>query len=114
MKAKVEKDVDFVTYVVMRPGRRGHFCLNQFARSERLEASQFTAVSALEHATVGKKVDLGWVLADGGPPGGCGKSGLRREREEDTRRSPAVLLSRKGSRSGVPTVSTVHHDALLI
>jgi uncharacterized protein len=54
MKAKVVEDSDVVTYVVVcDPGDEAVSALTQFARSERLEAAQITAVGAFEHATVG-------------------------------------------------------------
>ena len=54
MKAKVVEDADVVTYVVVcDPGDEAVSALTQFARSERLEAAQITAVGAFEHATVG-------------------------------------------------------------
>jgi len=54
MKAEVVEDADFVTYVVVcDPGDEAVSTLTQFARSERLEAAQITAVGAFEHATVG-------------------------------------------------------------
>lgn len=54
MKAKVVEDADVVTYVVVcDPGDEAVAVLTQFARSERLEAAQITAVGAFEHATVG-------------------------------------------------------------
>ena len=54
MKAKVVEDADVVTYVVVGdPGDEAVSALNQFARSEQLEAAQITAVGAFEHATVG-------------------------------------------------------------
>ena len=54
MKAKVVEDADVVTYVVVcDPGDEAVSTLTQFARSERLEAAQITAVGAFEHATVG-------------------------------------------------------------
>ena len=53
MKAKVVEDADVVTYVVVcDPGDEAVSALTQFARSERLEAAQITAVGAFEHATV--------------------------------------------------------------
>ncbi|MGO8728507.1 MAG: PPC domain-containing DNA-binding protein [Streptosporangiaceae bacterium] len=52
MKAKIVEDADVVTYVVVcEPGDVA--ALAQFARAERLEASQVTAVGGFEHATVG-------------------------------------------------------------
>jgi uncharacterized protein len=54
MKSKVVEDADVVTYVVVcDPGDEAVSALTQFARSERLEAAQITAVGAFEHATVG-------------------------------------------------------------
>jgi uncharacterized protein len=54
MKSKVVEDADVVTYVVVcDPGDEAVATLNQFARSEDLEAAQITAVGAFEHATVG-------------------------------------------------------------
>lgn len=54
MKAKIVEDADVVTYVVVcDPGDEAVSALTQFARSERLEAAQITAVGAFEHATVG-------------------------------------------------------------
>jgi uncharacterized protein len=54
MKAKVVQDADVVTYVVVcDPGDEAVEVLAQFARGERLEASQVTAVGAFERATVG-------------------------------------------------------------
>jgi uncharacterized protein len=54
MKAKVVEDADVVTYVVVcDPGDEAVATLTQFARSERLEAAQISAVGAFEHATVG-------------------------------------------------------------
>ena len=54
MKAKVIEDADVVTYVVVcDPGDEAVSALTQFARSERLEAAQITAVGAFEHAIVG-------------------------------------------------------------
>jgi predicted DNA-binding protein with PD1-like motif len=54
MKAMVVEDADVVTYVVVcDPGDEAVSTLTQFARSERLEAAQITAVGAFEHATVG-------------------------------------------------------------
>jgi uncharacterized protein len=54
MKYKVVEDGDVVTYVVVcDPGDEAVAALNQFARAERLEAAQVTAVGAFEHATVG-------------------------------------------------------------
>lgn len=54
MKAKIVEDADVVTYVVVcDPGDEAVAALTEFARAERLEASQVTAVGAFEHATVG-------------------------------------------------------------
>ena len=54
MKAKIVEDADVVTYVVVcDPGDEAVSALSGFARSERLEAAQITAVGAFEHATVG-------------------------------------------------------------
>jgi len=54
MKAKVIEDADVVTYVVVcDTGDEAVSALTQFARAERLEAAQITAVGAFEHATVG-------------------------------------------------------------
>lgn len=54
MKSKVVEDADVVTYVVVcDPGDEAVAALNQFVRSERLEAAQLTAVGAFESATVG-------------------------------------------------------------
>ena len=54
MKAKVIEDADVVTYVVVcDPGDEAVSALTQFARAERLEAAQITAVGAFEHAIVG-------------------------------------------------------------
>jgi uncharacterized protein len=54
MKSKVVEDADTVTYVVVcDPGDEAVSALKQFARAERLEAAQLTAVGAFEHATVG-------------------------------------------------------------
>jgi uncharacterized protein len=54
MKSKVVEDADVVTYVVVcDPGDEAVAVLTQFARSERLEAAQVTAVGAFERATVG-------------------------------------------------------------
>jgi uncharacterized protein len=54
MKAKVVEDADVVTYVVVcDPGDEAVATLTEFARSERLEAAQITAVGAFEHAIVG-------------------------------------------------------------
>jgi uncharacterized protein len=54
MKYKVVEDSDVVTYVVVcDPGDEAVGALNQFARAERLEAAQITAVGALKRAIVG-------------------------------------------------------------
>jgi predicted DNA-binding protein with PD1-like motif len=54
MKYRVIEDADVVTYVVVcDPGDEAVSALTQFARAERLEAAQITAVGAFEHATVG-------------------------------------------------------------
>ena len=54
MKSKVVEDADVVTYVVVcDPGDEAVAALSQFARAERLEAAQITAVGAFERATVG-------------------------------------------------------------
>jgi uncharacterized protein len=54
MKYKIVDDADFVTYVVVcDPGDEAVSALSDFARSEKLEAAQVTAVGALEHAVVG-------------------------------------------------------------
>ena len=54
MRSKVIGDADVVTYVVVRdPGDEAVAALEQFARAERLEASQVTAIGGFEHATVG-------------------------------------------------------------
>jgi hypothetical protein len=54
MKSKVVEDADVVTYVlVCDPGDEAVFELTRFARAERLEAAQITAVGAFEHAVVG-------------------------------------------------------------
>jgi hypothetical protein len=54
MKSKVVEDADFVTYVVVcDPGEEVVTALEEFARAERLEASQITAVGGFERATVG-------------------------------------------------------------
>jgi uncharacterized protein len=54
MKSKVVEDADVVTYVVVcDPGDEAVSALAQFARSERLEAAQITAIGAFERATVG-------------------------------------------------------------
>jgi len=54
VKAKVVEDADIVTYVVVcDPGDEAVSVLTQFARSERLEAAQITAIGAFESATIG-------------------------------------------------------------
>ncbi|HEY2130160.1 MAG TPA: PPC domain-containing DNA-binding protein [Streptosporangiaceae bacterium] len=54
MKFKVIEDADVVTYVVVcDAGDEAVAALQQFARAERLEASQVTAVGGFERATVG-------------------------------------------------------------
>jgi uncharacterized protein len=54
MKSKVVEDADVVTYVVVcDPGDEAVGALNQFARSEDLEAAQITAVGGFERAIVG-------------------------------------------------------------
>jgi uncharacterized protein len=54
MKSKVVEDADVVTYVVVcDPGDEAFSALSEFARAERLEAAQITAVGAFERATVG-------------------------------------------------------------
>src|SRR5271165_6370952 len=54
MRARVVEDADVVTYIaVCDPGDEAVAALTQFARAERLEAAQITAVGAFEHATVG-------------------------------------------------------------
>jgi uncharacterized protein len=54
MKYKVIEDADVVTYVVVcDPGDDAVAALQQFARAERLEAAQVTAVGGFERATVG-------------------------------------------------------------
>jgi uncharacterized protein len=54
MKSKVVEDADVVTYVVVcDPGDEAVAALQQFARSEELEAAQITAIGAFERATVG-------------------------------------------------------------
>jgi uncharacterized protein len=54
MKARVIEDADVVTYVVVcDPGDEAVAELTQFARAERLEAAQLTAVGGFERATVG-------------------------------------------------------------
>ena len=54
MKSQVVEDADVVTYVVVcDPGDEAVSALTQFARAERLEAAQITAVGGFERATVG-------------------------------------------------------------
>jgi predicted DNA-binding protein with PD1-like motif len=54
MKYKVVEDADVVTYVVVcDPGDEAVAALTRFARAERLEAAQISAVGAFEHAVVG-------------------------------------------------------------
>jgi uncharacterized protein len=54
MKSKIIEDADVVTYVVVcDQGDEAVSVLGQFARAERLEASQVTAVGGFERATVG-------------------------------------------------------------
>lgn len=54
MKSKVVENADVVTYVVVcDPGDEAVGALQQFARSEQLEAAQVTAIGAFERATVG-------------------------------------------------------------
>ncbi len=54
MKSTVVEDADVVTYVVVcDAGDEAVAVLNQFARAERLEAAQVTAVGAFERAVVG-------------------------------------------------------------
>jgi predicted DNA-binding protein with PD1-like motif len=54
MKAKIVEDADVVTYVaVCDPGDEAVTALADFARAERLEASQITAVGGFERATIG-------------------------------------------------------------
>jgi uncharacterized protein len=54
MKSKVVEDADVVTYVVVCDrGDEAVAALTQFARSERLEAAQISAVGAFERAVVG-------------------------------------------------------------
>jgi uncharacterized protein len=54
MKSTVLEDADVVTYVVVcDPGDEAVAALNEFVRSERLEAAQVTAVGAFERAVVG-------------------------------------------------------------
>jgi uncharacterized protein len=54
MKSKIVEDADVVTYVVVcDQGDEAVSVLERFARAERLEASQVTAVGGFERATVG-------------------------------------------------------------
>ena len=54
MKSKIVEDADVVTYVVVcDQGDEAVSVLGQFARAERLEASQVTAVGGFERAVVG-------------------------------------------------------------
>lgn len=54
MKYKVIEDADVVTYIVVcDQGDDAVAALQQFARAERLEAAQVTAVGGFERATVG-------------------------------------------------------------
>ena len=54
MKSKVVEDADVVSYVVVcDPGDEAVAVLEEFARSEQLEAAQITAIGAFERATVG-------------------------------------------------------------
>ncbi|MGP8002110.1 MAG: PPC domain-containing DNA-binding protein [Streptosporangiaceae bacterium] len=54
MKSKIIEDADVVTYVVVcDPGDEALATLQQFARSERLEASRVSAVGGFERAVVG-------------------------------------------------------------
>jgi len=54
MESRVVEDADVVTYVlVCDPGDEALAALTQFARAERLEAAQITAVGGFERATVG-------------------------------------------------------------
>lgn len=54
MKSKIVEDVDVVTYIVVSdPGDEAVSTLEDFARAERLEASQVTAVGGFERATLG-------------------------------------------------------------
>ncbi len=54
MKSKIIEDADVVTYVVVcDPGDEAVAALEQFARAERLEAAQITAVGGFERASVG-------------------------------------------------------------
>ena len=54
MKSKIVQDADVVTYVVVcDPGDEAVNALARFARAERLEAAQITAVGGFARATVG-------------------------------------------------------------
>lgn len=54
MKTKVIEDADVVTYVaVCDPGDEAIAALTQFARAERLEAAQISAIGGFERAIVG-------------------------------------------------------------
>jgi len=54
MKSRIIEDADVVRYVVVcDPGDEAISALTQFARAERLEAAQLTAVGGFERATVG-------------------------------------------------------------
>jgi predicted DNA-binding protein with PD1-like motif len=54
MKSMVVEDAEVVTYVVVcDPDDEAVSALGQFARAERLEAAQITAVGAFRRATVG-------------------------------------------------------------
>jgi len=54
MKSRIIEDADVVRYVVVcDPGDEAIGALTQFARAERLEAAQLTAVGGFERATVG-------------------------------------------------------------
>jgi uncharacterized protein len=54
MQSKIVEDADVVTYVVVcDQGDEAVSVLEQFARAERLEASQVTAVGGFEWAVVG-------------------------------------------------------------
>jgi predicted DNA-binding protein with PD1-like motif len=54
MKSKIVEDADVVTYVVVcDQGDEAMASLEQFVRSERLEAAQITGVGGFERATVG-------------------------------------------------------------
>ena len=92
MKAKVVQDADVVTYlVVCDPGDEAVAALAQFARAERPEASQVTAVGAFERAdgtTRGGHLLEGWGVPD---PGGC--------RERDPSRAAQGDAARTGDRA---------------